>query len=190
MHRLLFVLIVIGVCPLIASGRASAQDLTADDYIEFWRPMVGVWQGTFEADGQAQPITFRMRIARNQKCFLIYDESEGVPGTQQLQAYDPVTKKEIAWGVDGEGNRQIQTIMIDGIEKGKKVAPGVGGSWEVKVFRNDGKTITTTCNWKYTRFDESHSTLVWSNVKEDGVAKPDITLTLERQSRGRSRAQE
>jgi hypothetical protein len=124
---------------------------------------------------------FRLRIAPNKKCILLYDDSDGVPGTQQLQVYDPVAKHEIAWGVDKDGQRQIQKIMIDGMRKGMKAAKGVGGSWELKVFTNDGKTITTTCKWSFAQLDETHSTMVWTDVKEDGNPKPDTKLVLERQ---------
>jgi len=49
-----------------------------------------------------------------------------------------------------------------------KAAKGVGGSWKLKVFTNDGKTITTTCKWSFAQLDETHSTMVWTDVKEDG----------------------
>ena len=160
---------------------AAAEDLTADDYMEFWKPVVGTWKGTFELDGKTVPITFRLRIAPNKKCILLYDDSDGEPGTQQLQVYDPVAKHEIAWGVDKDGRRQIQKIMIDGMKKGMKAAKGVGGSWEAKEFTNDGKTITTTCKWSFTRLDDTHSTMVWTDVKEDGKPKPDMKMALERQ---------
>lgn len=176
--------LAIGVAALIFSAAtltATAQDLTADDYIKFWQPVAGTWKGTLEVDGETSPITFRLRIARNRKCILVSDEIAGTPGTQQLQVYDPVAKKEIAWGVDKDGNRQIQTFSIDGMKKGKKAAKGAGGSWEVKIFKNDGTTSTTTCKWSFARLDESNSAMVWSDVVEDGVAKSDTKLTLERQ---------
>ncbi len=189
MIRFLFTAATACLCCAVAFGTAAAEELTADDYIEFWRPVAGVWKGTFEIEGEVHPITFRLRIAPNKKCIVINDTIEGVPGTQQLQVYDPVARKEIAWGVDNEGNRQIQTIVIDGMEKGKKAAPGIGGSWELNVFRGDGTTTTTTSEWEFARFDGQLSEMVWSNVTTDGVAKPDVKMTLERQ-RSRRRTQE
>jgi hypothetical protein len=164
--------------------------LTADDYVEFWTPNVGTWKGTFEIDGQIRPITFRTRIAPNKKCLLHYDEVDGMPGTQQLQVYDPVAKHEIAWCVDKDGQRVIQTIVVDGMKKGMKIAKGVGGSWEAKQFTNDGKTITTTCKWIVAERDETHSVMVWSDVKEDGNPKPDMKMTMERQPDRERRARQ
>ena len=102
--------------------------------------------------------------------------------------YDPVAKHEIAWGVDKDGQRQIQTIVIDGMKKGMKMAKGVGGSWELKRFTNDGKTITTTSKWTLTEVDETHMVMVWSDVKEDGNPKPDTKMALERQPERERRA--
>ncbi len=181
MTRLMVALAFLGLVGVLAVPSAVAQELTADDYVQFWRPIVGTWKGTFEIDGKTNPITFHFRIAPNKKCILLYDDSEGEPGTQQLQVYDPIAKHEIAWGVDKDGNRQIQKIVIDGMKKGMKAAKGVGGSWELQVFDNDGKTTTTTCKWSFAELDETHSVMVWSDVKEDGNPKPDTRMALERQ---------
>jgi hypothetical protein len=139
-----------------------------------------------ESDGQAVPTTFRFRIAPNRKCILVSDEGDG-PGLQQIQVYDPVAKHEIAWGVDKDGQRQIQTIVIDGMKKGMRAATGVGGSWELKVFANDGRTITTTCKWTIAELSDTKHVTVWSDIKEDGESKPDSKLILERQQPARKR---
>lgn len=181
MKRLLCALTVVGCVSFLAAPVAVAQELTADDYVTFWQPLMGTWQGTFESDGKVMPLTFRIRTSPNKKCILLYDSSEEVPGTQQLQVYDPVAKHEIAWGVDKEGQRQIQTIVVDGMKKGMKMVKGVGGSWEAKQFTNDGQTITLTCKWIVAELDETHGVLVWSDVKEDGISKPDMKMTLKKQ---------
>lgn len=181
MNRLLRSAAVIGIICFLVAPVVTGQELTVDDYIKFWTPTVGTWKGTFEHDGKVDSIVFRVRVAPNKKCLLLYDETNGMPGTQHLQTYDPVSKKEIDWCVDKEGNRQIQTITIDGMEKGKVAAKGAGGSWEVKLFNNDGTTGTITCKWVFTELDDKHSVMVWSEVKEDGVSKPDMRMKLERQ---------
>jgi len=189
MTRLLPVMALVAIVIFLVAPPTSAQELTADDYIEFWQPIVGTWKGTFELDGKTSPTTFRFRIAPNKKCILLYSDSDGVPGTQQLQVYDPVAKHEIAWGVDKDGQRQIQTIVTDGVKKGMKAAKGVGGSWELKVFTNDGKTITRTCKWSFAQLDETHFTMVWTDVKEDGNPRPDTRMVLERQPERQRRSQ-
>ena len=191
MKRLLLAVTVVAFASFLAAPTAVvAQELTADDYVAFWTPNVGTWKGTLEIDGQTLPITFRFRISPNKKCILLYHDREGAAGTQQLQVYDPVAKHEIAWGVDKDGQRQIQTIVIDGMKKGMKIAKGVGGSWELKRFTNDGKTITTTSTWTMTEVDETHRVMTWANVKEDGISKPDTKLVIERQPERERRARQ
>lgn len=191
MKRLLLALTVVGIAFLLAAPSAAvAQELTADDYVAFWENNVGTWKGTFEQDGKVSEITFRTRIAPNKKCLLHYDELDGTPGTQQLQVYDPIAKHEIAWCVDKDGQRIIQAIVIDGMKKGMKAAKGVGGSWEAKTFRNDGTTSTITCKWVFAEYDGQRSVMVWSDVKEDGVSKPDMKMVLERQPERQRRARQ
>ena len=86
MKRLLLALTVVGLAFFLAAPTAVvAQELTADDYIEFWTPNVGTWKGTFEIDGQTRPITFRFRISPNKKCILPYDDSEECRGRSNFR---------------------------------------------------------------------------------------------------------
>jgi hypothetical protein len=74
---------------LAASASVSAQELTADDYVEFWKPLVGTWKGTFEMDGITSPVTYRLAVAPNKKCILIDMDIDGVPGVQRERAPEP-----------------------------------------------------------------------------------------------------
>jgi hypothetical protein len=73
------------------------------------------------------------------------------------------------------------------MKKGMQAAKGVGGSWELKVFHNDGKITITTCKWSFVELDDTHSKMVWTDLKEDGVPKLDTIMTLQRQSEQRRR---
>lgn len=191
MKRLLLALTVVGfIFFLAAPATVVAQELTAEDYVNFWQPLVGTWRGTAEVGGESTPITFRFRVSPNKKCLLLYDDSDGVPGTQQLQVYDPVAKQEIAWGVDKDGQRQIQTIVVNGMKKGMKAAKGVGGTWEIKLSTNDGQTIMTKGKWAFVKVDETHVVMEWTDLKEDDKAKPDTKMTLERQPERERRAKQ
>ena len=59
-----------------------------------------------------------MKYAPNKKCILLYHGSKDEPFTQQLQGFDPVSRKQIAFGFSENGNFQIQTITVDGMRKG------------------------------------------------------------------------
>ena len=55
MKRMCSGLAVVGFVCYLTSSAVVAQELTADDFVEFWRPVVGLWEGTFERDGQSLP---------------------------------------------------------------------------------------------------------------------------------------
>jgi len=185
----LLALAVVGLVFFLAIPAAVAEEFTADDYMEFSKPNVGTWKATSESNGKTETGTFRFRPARNGKCFLLYSEGLGGPPAQQLEGYDPVSKKIVAWGFTGGGDCWLQTISVDGLKKGMKMAPGISGTWDTRVSTRDGKTITTTSKWTLPRVDEQQLVLVWSDLKEDGKPIPDKKITLERQPDQRQRPQ-
>ena len=96
---------------------------------------------------------------------LLYHGGEGEPFTQQLQGYDPVAKKLVAYDFSENGNFQIQTIGIDGFKKGMKAKQGVGGEWELKVFAADGTTTTSTSKWKWTHLEKDKIVMEWYDIQ-------------------------
>jgi hypothetical protein len=168
------------VCLLLGVSVISAKEPTVADYTTFWRPIVGSWKMTNDADGKITTGTFKFRISPNKKCVLLYHGEKGEPFMQQLQGYDPVAKKLLAFGFSENGNFQIQTICIDGMAKGKKAAKGDGGNWEQKVFGTDGTTTTSTSKWKFTHLEKDKVVMEWSDI-EGGEDQPKkLTMTLER----------
>ena len=123
---------------------------------------------TVEFQGETTKGEFTFDVSRNKKCFLLYHGHNDEPYTQQLQGYDPVSKKQIAFGFTGDGNFWIQTIGVDGMAKGKKAAKGVGGDWDHKIFSKDGKTTTRTCRWTWRQVEKNKIVMVWSDIKESG----------------------
>ena len=103
---------------------------------------------------------------------------------QQLQGYDPVAKKLVAFGFSGDGNFQIQTIKVDGMKKGMTAAKGVGGDWELKVFAADGTTKTNISKWEFTQLEKDKVVMTWSKVEGNDPDQPNrLTMTLERKKR-------
>ena len=181
MRRYFFMLTSVGLVLAAIAQQSPAEELTAKDYTDFWRPVVGNWKMTDEMGGETTTGIFRFHVAPNKKCILLYHGAPGAPYTQQLQGYDPVTKKLIAVGFRDTGDYQIQTIIIDGMEKGKIAAKGIGGSWEMKVFGTDGKTTITTSKWSFEDVGKKRVVMLWSDMKEDGKPVPELRMTLERQ---------
>lgn len=187
MTRILFVLVLVNTVLFQSPSGASAQELTADDFLEFWQPHEGVWQSTYETEGKSEPCTFSFIRARNGKCFLLYATGLGGAPVQQLQGYDPVGKKTVAWAFTGDGSCWLQTIEIDGMKKGMKLSAGVGGTWESRVSTKDGKTSTTTEKWSCTHADENKLVIAWSEAKKDGQPQPDARIIHVRQPDQRER---
>jgi hypothetical protein len=182
MTRFVAPLVVVGLGLLLLTAPVSGEELTTDDYIQFWKPCIGKWKMTDDVFGEISTGTFEIRFSPNRKCLLLYHGSEGEPFTQQLQGYDPVGKKQIAFGFSENGNFQIQTITVDGMRKGMKAAKGVGGDWELKVFRTDGTTSITTCKWKWAELEKDKIVMVWFDATRDGEAvSGEVRMTLERE---------
>jgi hypothetical protein len=167
---------------LLVASVIRAEEPTIEDYTSFWRPVVGSWKMTNDADGKITTGTFKFRIAPNKKCVLLYHGGEDEPFTQQLQGYDPVARKLVAYGFSENGNFQIQTIGIDAFKKGMKAKKGVGGDWELKVFAADGTTTTTTSKWTWTHLEKDKIVMVWSDIKGGEDQPKKLTMTLERQN--------
>jgi hypothetical protein len=182
MTRLLYLFFLLGTCLLLLITPASGDDLTTDDYIEFWKPVIGKWKMTSDAFGRISTGTFQISFSPNRKCLLLYHGTAGEPFVQQLQGYDPVGKKQIAFGFSENGNFQIQTITVQGMRKGMKAAKDVGGDWEAKVFSTDGTTSITTCKWKWAELEKDRIVIVWFDTTTDGEAVPgEMKMTLERE---------
>lgn len=181
MIRLFHTSLVIGFAFVLSGSPAMGQDVTADDYIQLWKPLVGAWKMTTDVYGEPRVGTFDFQLAPNEKCFLIYHGAEGVPFTQQLEGYDPVIKKHVAFGFCEDGVFQIQTISVEGMRKGLKAAKGIGGDWEAKRFSPDGKLTTLTSKWRFAEFTDNKIVMFWSDVKRDGKPVGETTMTLERQ---------
>jgi hypothetical protein len=161
---------------------ALAQDPTVEDAIDFWKPHEGLWDGTYDTNGKIEKGIFSFRRARNDKCFLIYAEGLGGTPVQQLQGYDPVAKKFVAWGFTADGSCWQQTISVDGLKAKMKLAAGIGGKWESRVSTKDGTTTTTTCKWTFPEVTENQLVIVWSDVKEGDKTLPDSKLTMLRRA--------
>ena len=166
---------VTGVQPDVAQG------LTADDYVQLWKPLAGAWKGVVESDGKAIESTWRTRLAPHQKCFVAYGTGGGFPATQTIDGFDPVTKKWTVVGFDADGTFSIDTCQLSDMQKGKRVGKGLIGNGEVKRFSKDGKATTITYKLSCTDFSDNRAAFVWSDRKENGQPKPDEKWTAERQ---------
>ena len=181
MIRLVKLSCILGVILGLLTSVSLAQDLTPADYAQFWEPMVGNWKMTDEVDGHKTTGIFNFHFAPNNKCILLYHGIEEESFTQQLQGFNPVTKKQVAYGFADDGHFQIQTITVKGMRKGMKAAKGVGGDWERKVFSTDGTTTIFTSKWIFEEVEKDKVVMLWFDGKENGKPVHDeMRMILER----------
>ena len=182
MNRLTFTMTFLGfICLVFAPATTAGEELTADDYIEFWRPLAGVWKGVIESGGKSMDTLWRARLARNQKCFVTYATGGDTPALQTIDGYDPGTGKWTFAGFDADGSYRLATIEFADMKKGKHLDKGVIGIFEMKKYSNDGKLTTSSSVMSCTEFAEDRIVLTWSDAKEDGKPVPDRKTVLKRQ---------
>jgi hypothetical protein len=93
MNRVMMLLGIFGTPLFLTASPVPASEPTAEDYIEFMKPLVGSWKSTDEQGGKTTRGTWTYRLAPNKKCFLMHSEDESGPSVQTVDGYDPVTKK-------------------------------------------------------------------------------------------------
>lgn len=181
MNRLLLSLAVIGFILFLATPAAVAQELTPEDYVQYFKPLVGSWKTTTETDGKVIPGSFRLRVSQNGQCFIGYHEGGFLPSVQTIDGYDPATKKYITAEFNPELGFVLVTYECANVKPGKTLGEEVIGKCEVRAAGKDGKPSITTYIMKCTKVDEKMVVLVWADGKSNGNPVPDIKLTLERQ---------
>lgn len=189
MNRLMFTLAFLGFVCLMFAPATAAEELAADDYIEFWKPLAGVWKGIVVSGEKSIDTLWRARLAPNGKCFVTYATGDDIPALQTIDGYDPVTKKWTVVGFDADGTFSIDAFQLNDMQKGKRLGEGLIGSGEVKRFTHDGKETTTTYTLSCKEFSNNRVVLVWSNRNENGQPVPDRKWTGERQLERQRRPQ-
>jgi len=160
--------------------KPSPGGVTADDYVEFHKPLLGSWKATIEVGEQVNHGTATWQLAENKKCFMVNLQVDGYPALQAMMGYDPVSGKFTQTTFDSEGSYQVATLDIAGMKKGKKMSEGFIGKWEEKRFQADGTVVTATETLSCTEMGERRLVFVWSNRRERGKTLPDWKLTYER----------
>lgn len=180
----------IGLALSSAAPTVVAQELTPEDYVEYFKPLVGSWKTTTETEGKTIPGTFRLRVSQNGKCFVGYHEGGFLPSVQTIDGYDPATKKYIT----AEFNPELGFVVVEyecvNVKPGKALGVEVIAKCAVKAAGKDGKPSITTSTMKCTKVDEKTVVLMWVDGRLNGEPVPDIKLTLERQPERRRQARQ
>jgi len=173
-----------------AASAPDSQDVTANDYIEFWKPLVGSWKTEFETAGARIEGTSRVRLSRNNRCLVTYAEAEGQPSTQGIEGYDTGTKKWRRVSFDSDGGYGVITVEFTDMKKGKNLEKGVIGKIELTNSTKDGKTSTEADMMACTDFSEHRIVFTGSDGEQAEQHVPVVTLTMERQPERERRARQ
>lgn len=173
-----------------ATPAADSQDVTADDYVAFWKPLVGSWKTVYETAESRSEEASRVRLSPTNRCLVTYAEPEGSPAVQSIEGYDPGTKQWRRVGFDSDGGCREIVIEFADMTKGKRLEQGTIGKIERKHCTPDGKVSTLTATLACTEFAESRMAFTGSEGKMDGNPISDMTLTMERQPERERRAKQ
>jgi len=160
---------------------ADSAELTAKDYIAFLKPFQGSWKTKVETEGKVLEGTSMMRISPVGTCFLSHEEGTGFPPSQAIHGYDPASKRWTAAIFDAEGGFVLARFEFVGMKKGQSLGKGVTANSVDEYFKQDGTTTTTASTLTFSECSENRVAYVLTNRKENGVAQPDLTFSMERQ---------
>ena len=147
----------------------------------FLKPFEGSWKTRVETEGEVAEGTWSGRISSTGTCFLSQSMGAGFPSSQGIDGYDPVSKKWTVAGFDADGGFFLSRLAFVGVQKGQVFGKGATAHAEDQQFKEDGITTTTTSKFKCVECTENRIAYVLSDRKENGVAKPDQTFSMERQ---------
>jgi len=189
MNRLLLALAVVGLAFFLVAPAAVAQEVTADDYIELFKPIVGTWKTLLTVDGKTVEGWGRFRLSRTNKCFVAYGEGGGSPAIQRIEGYDPATKQWKTATFDADGGYSVAVITVKDMKKGKRLDTNYSTAYEEVRYSKDGKKTVISNNLKITAYDKDRIEGVLTESKEEGQPRPDTKFIMERQPDQRQRPQ-
>lgn len=181
MRRLLSLLALLELAIFLTAPPTLAQEVTAEDYIQFMKPLVGAWTISSESDGKVIPGTMSYELAPNGLCFLGRYQGAGFPDVQTIEGYDPVAKKHTVTGFGGVGTFAIFTVDWGAdLKPGKTLARGTTGKQAGRLSAKDGSTTTMTATVKCTTMEQGKVVLEYLDRIVGGMPMADMKLTMER----------
>ncbi|NLX99717.1 MAG: hypothetical protein GXY83_26775 [Rhodopirellula sp.] len=173
---------LVGIAFFLNASPAQSEELTADDYIQFWSPLEGSWETTIESQGKAIPGQWKGWLSPIKKCYVVHGEDGGYSPVYSVDGYDPVAKKWTATGFDADGSFFLATHEIVGMKKGKRLENGATTKGERKLFKTDGTTTTITLTAVCDECSKNRIVILFTDQKENGQPRPDEKWICERSS--------
>lgn len=185
MNRLPFVLGMVGVLSLLSVSLAVAEEVTADDYMQMWKPLVGQWKTTNESEGETVEGTWLFRQSKTKKCFVSYGEGGVFPASEGIHGYCPAKKKWTIVSFDAEGGVKFDEITVIDMHKGKKLDVGLTSKWKTERVRADGTKTTGSVTMACKELSPDRMVFSLQDIMEDGEPQPDAEWISERMKRAK-----
>lgn len=167
MNRLFPVVLLTAAIVLTIPSLGSGDDLTPDDHIHYYSPMLGVWKMTIKVGGVTLHGTAHWSLGANKKCLLIDSSDESGTSGQSIQGFDPRTNTwQMAW-FDKDGNFTQGTLDPVDFKPGETISVGPLGIWK-DLFVKDNEVQPTTAKVSCKEVNDDRVVFEWKAITPDG----------------------
>jgi hypothetical protein len=126
-----------GVLPL------AAEEPTADDYLNFFKPFVGEWTVKYKLGDKTGECDFSLSLSSTKRCFAWQQGAmDEFPAVQSLDGYDGATKKWKSSAFDAAGDHWVTYYSTDA-----KSLKGTQATFEMDQTQT--KLDGTVIRWRY-----------------------------------------
>lgn len=174
-----------------AAAQAEDQVELAKKYVDFWQPLEGRWEITFEVEGtpkadDAAPAVWTYRKSSTGLCYLGEVAVDGTATTHGIHAYDPLRKHWhfLSYGVPGSEEDSFTSMAwlhVD-LATAQRLAQGVTFLAETKEVMKDGTVVESTGRWTFPRVEPDYVEIHLTDGKRNGEPVPPGKLILKRRS--------
>jgi len=164
---------------LVCTSVAISSEPTADDYLNFFKPLIGEWTAKITVGEKAGQGTFSCRLSPTKRCLVWYGASNlPLPNTHSIDGYDPVAKKWKGFAFAADGSHRVtmyQAADADSLKVDKA---------EFKCEATEAKADGEVVKWRWqTTFILGRDTckvLYTALADSEGEKAPDVEFIYER----------
>jgi DNA-directed RNA polymerase subunit M/transcription elongation factor TFIIS len=164
--------------PPVADPASDADQLTAQDYMDYFKPFVGSWKTKLESGGETVEGMWSGYLAPTKTCYISQSTGVGQPAFQGIDGYDAGTKTWTVASFNTDGEFTLTRIDPGDIKKGQRFGKGATGTSVESTSKEDGTTTEMTLKFTCKECTDNRIVYVLSNRKENGEPKPDLTYTM------------
>jgi hypothetical protein len=106
-------IVALAVAWLVCTSAAISAEPTADDYLNFFKPVVGEWIVKAKIGDKMMKGTFSCKLSPSKRCLVWYGSAIAPYGaSQSVDGYDPMAKKWKGCAFSADGGHQVTTYLV------------------------------------------------------------------------------